>query len=296
MCQVTSSTTSTSRRNDVIIAAKGFVLGASVVASLFVLEDLVSNGHSAKSLRGSPDANASPTTNPVLHSSVEQDIISEPKESNNGIIEATTYSPHGKVISYVPSAAPSTPIPTYMPTAADEIPTDMPTQFDYDTISPLIKLRSSNNEVGFRLKLYWETGYFWQEKVTEKFWCMSCPSAECKRNDKMELRDCNKKSDQDAQFVATSTGKGHQFRVANSNLCLQKNSRGRAIKLKPCNAENKLQHFEGFKSDGEKFDLRPSSSTKRCLSQHHHPKSGEIIYAETCHKAHRVDTGYWVAY
>ena len=299
MCQVTSSAISTSRRNDVVIAAKGFVLGASVVASLFVLEDLVSNanGHSAKSLRGSPDANASPTTNTdtVFHSSVEQDVISEPKESNNDFLEATTHSPHGEVVSYVPSAAPSTPIPTYMPTAADEIPTDMPTQFDNDAISPLIKLRSSN-EVGFRLKLYWETGYFWQEKVTEKFWCMSCPSEECKRNDKMELRDCKKKSDQDAQFVATSTGKGHQFRVANSNLCLQKNSRGRAIKLKPCNAKNKLQHFEGFKSDGEKFDLRPSSSTKRCLSQHHHPKSGEIIYAETCHKAHRVDTGYWVAY
>ena len=128
MCQVTSSATSTSRRNDVIIAAKGFVLGASVVASLFVLEDVVSsNGQSAKSLRlrGSPDANASPTTNPVLHSSVEQDFISEPKESNNGILVANTRSPHDEVISYVPSAAPSTPIPTYMPTAADEVPTDM---------------------------------------------------------------------------------------------------------------------------------------------------------------------------
>ncbi len=46
----------------------------------------------------------------------------------------------------------------------------------------------------------------------------------------------------------------------------------------------------------EKFDLRPIGSKNRCLSNHHHPKGGETIYAETCYKAHRVDTGYWVAY
>ena len=280
MSEVTSSSSS-SRRKDTAIAARGFLLGASAVASLFVLEDLLSKGHSASSVRGGSNANASPTSKPSL-----QGISSAVQQQNQGI---------NKVVSYVPSAAPSTPIPTYMPTAAGEIPTDMPTLLDNDAISPLVKLRSSN-EVGFRLKLYWETGYYWQEIVTEKFWCMSCPSGECKRDDKMELRDCKKKSDQDAQFVATSTGKGHQFRVTNTNLCLQKNSRGRAIKLKPCNEKNKLQHFVGFKSDGDKFDLRPSTSTKRCISQHHHPKSGEIIYAETCFKAHRVDTGYWVTY
>lgn len=27
-----------------------------------------------------------------------------------------------------------------------------------------------------------------------------------------------------------------------------------------------------------------------------HPKAKEIIYAETCLKAHRPDTGYWVKY
>lgn len=304
MCQVSSS--SNSRRNDVVIAARGFLLGASAVAACFVLEDLISKGDSAASLRGGSNTPTT-TTEPTLQgssSNAEQEIrginlpdinILVPEASNDGISLLPAQS-------YVPTVSPSTPIPTYMPTATGEIPTDMPTQFDNEVISSsssLVKLRSNSNEVGFRLKLYWETGYYWQEMTTEKFWCMACPSGgggECKRNDKMELRDCKKKSNEDAQFVATSAGKGHQLRITDTNLCLQKNSRGRAIKLKPCNTKNELQQFVGFKSDGKKFDLMPSTSNKRCLSQHHHPKSGEIIYAETCVKAHRVDTGYWVAY
>ena len=283
------------------MAARGFLLGASAVALVFVLEDLISKGESS-SLRGG-GSNTSQTTKHTFQdsssssSTVEQEIRGinvNDKASNDGLLFLPTPSPQGQA-SYVPSAAPSTPIPTYMPTSAGDIPTEVPTQLDDKIVTSLVKLRS-NNEVGFRLKLYWETGYYWQEEVTEKFWCMSCPSGECKRYDNMVLRDCEKKTDRDAQFVVTSAGKGHQFRVTNSNLCLKKNSQGRAIKLEPCDEEDILQQFDGFKSDGGKFDLKPSTSTKRCLSQHHHPKKGEVVYAETCFKAHRVDTGYWVAY
>eukprot|EP00984_Skeletonema_dohrnii_P019478 scaffold9314_cov99-Skeletonema_dohrnii-CCMP3373.AAC.3 len=294
MRQETSS--SSSRRQGVVIAAKGFLVGASAVSALFVLEDLVSKEDSTASLRGGSNtlSTIDPTLPPSNSSNVEH---GNPPEINVQLLAASDETTLLPTQSYVPSAAPSTPIPTYMPTAAGEIPTDMPTQIDNDVISSSLAKFRSNNEIGFRLKLYWENGYYWQEITTEKFWCMACPSGEeCNRNDKMELRDCKNKSSQDAQFVATSIGKGHQFRIANTNLCLQKSRRGSSIKLKPCNTKNKWQHFVGFKPDGNKFDLRPSTGSKRCLSQHHHPKRGEIIYAETCFKAHRVDTGYWVAY
>lgn len=272
MCQESSS--SNSRQEGTIIAVKGFFVGATAIAALYLLEDLIS-GDSTVSLRGgSNTSSAIDLTLPSNTSNAEESIVPDIN---------------------VPSAAPSTLIPTYMPTAAGEIPTDMPTPFDNDVTS-LATLRS-NNEAGFRLKLYWETGYYWQEITTEKFWCMACPSGkECTRNSKMELRDCKNKSNQDAQFVATKIKKGHQFRVTNTNLCLTKRRRGSAILLKPCNAKNKWQVFTGFKPDGSRFDLKPSSSSKRCLSQHHHPKRGEIIYAESCFKAHTFDTGYWVAY
>ena len=137
--------------------------------------------------------------------------------------------------------------------------------------------------------------------LNTKRWCMACPDGICQQNDMMELINCQKKSSDDATFVVTSHdgNAGHQFRVTSTNLCLMKMFDLKAIKLKPCKTSKsksfELQLFTDFKTD-EKFDLRPVGYTDRCLSNHHHPKAGETIYAETCVKAHRTDTGYWVAY
>ena len=125
---------------------------------------------------------------------------------------------------------------------------------------------------------------------------MACPDGKCMPNIKLELRNCKKRSDKDAIFVVTSHRKGYQFRIANNNLCLQKMGDRRAIRLRPCKKNKSVQFFADFKTGGEKFELRPIGYTDRCLSNHHHPKSGETIYAETCRKAHRTDTGFWVAY
>jgi len=38
---------------------------------------------------------------------------------------------------------------------------------------------------GFRLKLFWREGYYWQESYKETFWCMNC--SDCKENDVMKL-------------------------------------------------------------------------------------------------------------
>ncbi|EJK69809.1 hypothetical protein THAOC_08895, partial [Thalassiosira oceanica] len=92
---------------------------------------------------------------------------------------------------------------------------------------------------------------------------------------------------------ATASSKLTTARVTNTKLCLQK-MRGRSLRLKPC-SKNKLQQFKDY-SLTEKFDLRPVRYSSRCLSQHHHPKQDEEVYAETCAKAHRHDTGYWIAY
>ena len=71
----------------------------------------------------------------------------------------------------------------------------------------------------------------------------------------------------------------------------------RAIKLKPCR-EKSAQLFADFKLN-KRFELGPVDvydGIERCVSQHHHPRQDEQIYAEKCGKAHRRDTGYWMAY
>jgi len=45
-----------------------------------------------------------------------------------------------------------------------------------------------NDDAGFRLKLYWRDGYYWQESRKETWWCMSCGSnGHCKKNEAMHL-------------------------------------------------------------------------------------------------------------
>ena len=107
--------------------------------------------------------------------------------------------------------------------------------------------------------------------------------------------NCKTKSDADAEFELTRLKKGDQFRVAGTDLCLQKIGRSKGIVLKSCQSSNPLQLFRGFQS-GRKFDLRPVTSAGPYLTNHHHPKAGEVVFAQTCSKAHRTKTGYWVAY
>jgi hypothetical protein len=48
-----------------------------------------------------------------------------------------------------------------------------------------ISRRTNLFSSGFRLKLFWREGYYWQERSLETFWCMGC--GDCKENDVMKL-------------------------------------------------------------------------------------------------------------
>lgn len=318
-----------------LYALGGVVFGASAVAAVVASYNILirdDSSSSSSTLRGSvnlPNANSgtdislgkslqyqrtSNVTSPAPSAEAVYQVISQnatsitthfagDRNSNDvaeliSAIEAASHqgSMFPRPSSSTESQRQSSLYPTYSPTLED-IPTFSPTRFD-DNLPKALPIKRSN-ENGFRLKMYWEEGYYWQENPNERWWCMSCQD-DCVSGAKMELRDCEMKNDSDALFVAVPFGAaGHQFRVANSNLCLMKMGRGRAIKLKNCRKPNNkhfpLQLFKGFDQD-DKFDLRPATDLDRCLSQHHHPKAKEIIYAETCKKAHRPDTGYWVKY
>lgn len=214
-----------------------------------------------------------------------------------------------------PTLLPMSPIPTYFPTADSNYPTNMqsyfPTIVDFPTDMPtgihnwpsknFIQTRSQEN-AGFRLKLYWEEGYFWQERTEERWWCMQCVDKLgnfiCEKDSRMQLRNCRTKSVLDAIFTYTSFGDGgYQLQIANTNnMCLQKMGDRRAIRVRPCRNDQMMQRFVGFNPDMERFDLRPLNYTDRCLTNHHHPKPNETVYAETCKRAHNYDTGYWVRY
>lgn len=131
----------------------------------------------------------------------------------------------------------------------------------------------------------------WQESASEKFWCMSCEGGSCKNDNMMLVTDCD---DTDTKFsFVNQPGNGTQIRLKGTGLCLAR-ANVRAVRTAPCDSTTPRQRWHaglgGF--DQTKFEVRPVNK-EGCVSQHHHPKDGEMLYVETCAKAHRADTGYW---
>lgn len=163
-------------------------------------------------------------------------------------------------------------------------------------------LAQTRRDSSFRLKLYWKNGYYWQESRKETFWCMSCGyGGVCKEGEVMRLRNCKTRSSADARFEMIKKRRGYQYRVVGpNNLCLENSKKeisGKNIDivLKTCNNNHK-QQFKGYHRGATKFELKPSRKQGRCLTNHHHPRPGEEVYAETCFKARKTKTGYWVKY
>ena len=101
-------------------------------------------------------------------------------------------------------------------------------------------------------------------------------------------------------FDVTNGLEGDQIQVHGTNLCLHR-EKTRAILLKQCNASEPNQRFLGFRTGGQEMELLPFPGTfskngiqfERCITQHHHPRQGERIFAETCEKSRKTDTSKW---
>ena len=107
--------------------------------------------------------------------------------------------------------------------------------------------------------------------------------------------NCKNDDSAGVAFAVDRTRKGDRLEAAGTGLCLAR-GRKRSVALRPCRSGDRRQLFKGFQPGG-KFDLKPArDKNRRCLTQYHHPKAGEEVYAETCRKAHRTKTGYWVQY
>ncbi len=96
---------------------------------------------------------------------------------------------------------------------------------------------------------------------------------------------------------------GDRIQVLNTNLCLQKMG-AREILLKQCDSSVEDQLFSGLRSDNQVMELVlfPGKSMidgveiENCLAQHHHPRNGERIYAQSCARARIADHSRWVKY
>eukprot|EP00980_Cylindrotheca_fusiformis_P025087 scaffold13034_cov119-Cylindrotheca_fusiformis.AAC.1 len=202
----------------------------------------------------------------------------------------------------VPSVSPTTGTPTLQPS---ESPSNMPSIWVQKVSDP------------FQLRLYWESGYYWQESIYETFFCAECvkcdrysvqdgasancsrvgkSSASCQEGNMLWLHNC-KETSRKFQFEIVTNRAGDQIRVAGTSLCFSTVSK-RFIELRPCDNSDLKQLWNPI-SSLKKFEIRPytqrflPTDEARCASQSHHPKNEEIVALHSCASNLNATTNYW---
>lgn len=93
--------------------------------------------------------------------------------------------------------------------------------------------------------------------------------------------------------------RGYQLRIADTNLCMERINVH--LVVQQCDLNNHEQLWVDWSNMG-KFELRPlhmKDLTERqanCMSQHHHPKDGELLGMRNCRLNRIYETNWWEAY
>jgi hypothetical protein len=210
--------------------------------------------------------------------------------------------------------------------------TDYCTNVTLTSVQPPIGDDDDDDDV-FRLKLYWNESYWWQESNVEMEWCVACPSHHveddneipqstttittashrCHSGEDLFLQDCS--SWGSVVFFtfpplvdphATEEGGSAetvQIQIADSDLCLERSSSSTAVAVATCSATTPQQHWvkttyiindNDDDDDVERpFELSPTTDPQLCLTIHHHPKHGETLELFPCNKSRRDTSSLW---
>jgi len=146
---------------------------------------------------------------------------------------------------------------------------------------------------GFKLKLYWQQDYYWQEERIERKWCMQCRGGSCDSGDSIHIRKCDTVT---TYFSFIDIGNNAiQVAIAGTTLCLQevrKNGSRHDIEARNCDENNIKQQWTtrgngNFRDADSVFEFHPKwiSGDRQCITQDHHPKDFEEIHILDCHAA-----------
>lgn len=257
-----------------------------------------------------------PTSAPSLRPSVS------PSESNQPSMLPSSNPTTSTSPSVHPSLIPSKsvqPTESFLPTQSNvptfsskpsysTSPSDLPST--NPSYSPTIKPTYLNQ---FRLRLYWKPGYYWQESYEEKWWCMACATCDknlftascdlqevCQEGMMLGLVDCEPGKGVNIRAVEFAIRhnlfdkySGDMILIHQTDLCITRKKR--ELYIEKCTGE-KGQRWNGFHPEKE-FELQPvGRKDDKCLTNHHHPKRGERIFAEKCETARKTKTSLWIAY
>jgi len=164
-----------------------------------------------------------------------------------------------------------------------------------DLSGPAPSPTSSSGPRNFKLKMYWEEGYYWQEERKERKWCMRCPGGSCSSGEKLYIDECGDSDIQRFDFDYVDSDEA-LIKIHGSNRCLERS--GRDIYVRSCDDGNSRQRWWAKRGDfdGSRFEISQKGATDLCVTQRHHPKTGEEVELESCSTARADDTSYWERY
>ena len=144
----------------------------------------------------------------------------------------------------------------------------------------------------FKLKIYWQEGYFWQEESFERKWCMRCLGGVCGVGDQIFIEACDDNGVQRFDFEYVSSDEV-LIKLSGTNRCLQRSNRN--IFVRNCSSTTSLQKWwaKVGQFNGDRFEISQKSAPDMCVTQPHHPKSGEKVYLEPCSQPRESDTSFW---
>jgi len=301
---------------------RGFYYGLAAVLLLFVMTASVSSAVIVTSaalpvVTQAPTQSLVPSTSPT--------VTQTPSTAPTSSMVPSDQPSHGPTTTFRPSQMPSTQptlslVPSFEPTTS-MLPSMVPSVIPTDTQAPSIEptFTPIDPEWRFKLRLYWENSYFWQEEAEERFWCMGCVNCteygrgdwwehgcesyenglntHCMENDSVWIRDCRNNGN---EFnVIQKERSGYQLRLHNSNLCIDR--RNKHLRLRKCDIKDLDQLFVPW-HDFTKFELRPlvmegmGEREADCVSQLHHPKDKELVGMHNCRLSRIYETRYWEIY
>eukprot|EP00980_Cylindrotheca_fusiformis_P013865 scaffold3598_cov115-Cylindrotheca_fusiformis.AAC.1 len=235
-----------------------------------------------------------------------------PSESPTGtappsLSPTITAQPTTAMPSLRPSSSPTTSQPTLNPT---NHPTYRPTPGP-PTYAPI----SPNHD--FKMRLFWQKGYYWQESWREMRYCVECTkcdsygskdgweygcqrrnNGDCGEGDMFWVNRCNGGSKVN---IVNNGDLGLQVRMADTNLCMRRFSDDRLLKAVKCDKNDKSQQWAPINTLS-RFELRAlehdglPEDEAMCVSQLHHPKNEEILAMHGCKDSRIYETRYWEEY
>jgi len=187
------------------------------------------------------------------------------------------------------------PTLSIMPTSS-AFPTQKPSISSYPTKYPSVSpSQSPTKEVEgpFQMKLWWGEDYHWQGERKERRWCIRCKSSSCSEGSEVIFSECKRKSTSQWWIKSHRKIMPHKRK----NHCLSYTG---GVKIKKCDENSDDQEwffdYNGFNTDGERFEAHPINEVGECLSTQHHPRNGEAVKLVECVKAREdYTTSFWNA-